>query len=394
MDAGFSSFSAVVSSSIRVSDQDLAGRWLSRLQHLLPVDPQSIFPTPELLDHIPALIAEIAAFLAIPEDDVAANTFVTIKARELGVLRHQQGASAHQLLREYELLRSILHTFVLEEMERLSLAPSVPEVVQLMRRIDHAIGVLTSVTVDTFIQSYGEQIDEQTNRLERFNRMVSHELRQPLGVLQMAVRVLRLAHTASDHDRCEKALVTIERNLTKATELVQTITRVSQTRHENRPTDPGTQVVNLSAIAADVARQMREMADARDVEIRVSPNLPTVTLDVGQIELILTNLLSNAVKYSDPAKPARLVEIVPIEAENGPGFQVKDNGLGMSPDQLKEVFTPFYRANSEASSEGIGLGLAIVRDCAAAIGASVTADAVLGQGSVFTVALATRSAAS
>src|SRR5262245_23871569 len=137
------SYSAVVSAAMRASAHELAARWLTRLQQLLPVDPQSIFPSADILDHIPVLINEIAGFLTAPEDDMSANTFVTTRARELGALRHRQGASAHQLLREYELLRSILHTFVLEETERLSHVPSVPDVFHVTRRIDHAVGVLT-----------------------------------------------------------------------------------------------------------------------------------------------------------------------------------------------------------------------------------------------------------
>jgi signal transduction histidine kinase len=380
------SYAAVVSAQIQGGDQDLAARWLARLQDLIPVEPDSIFPSADLLDHIPALVREIAKFLAAPEDDIAANTLVLTKARELGVLRHRQGASAHQLLREYDLLRNILHTFVLEETERLGLLPSASEVIRLIKRIDHATNILTTVTVDTFIQTYSDTIDDQTRRLESFNRMVSHELRQPLGVLHMAVRVLRIADSAADHEQHDKALTAIERNLVKLTELVETITRVSQTRRIDSPSEPGTQGVNLSTIAADIARQLRQMADAHQVDIRVSPHLPSVIIDVGQLELMLTNLLSNAIKYSDPAKHPRFVEVAPLSIEDACGFRVSDNGLGMNADQLRRIFDPFYRGH-EHLADGLGLGLTIVRDCAEAIGASVTVEAVLGEGTTFSVTL-------
>lgn len=381
-------YATVVSARMRLGDHDLAARWLARLEDLIPVSPESIFPTSDLLDHIPTLIKEIGEFLAAPDEDIAANTFVMAKARELGMLRHHQRASAHQLLREYEVLRSILHAFVLEETERLELTPSASDVIRFIKRIDQAIGILATVTVDTFIQAYSDTINDQTRRLEAFNRMASHELRQPLGVLQMAARMLRV--TESSADKREQVVTAIERNVTRLIELVETITRLSRGRAaDGANADPGVQAVCVGTIAGEAARQIREMADARQVEIRISPDFPSVTVDVGQLALILTNLLSNAIKYSDPAKSERFAEVAPVQADGGCSFQVRDNGLGMTPEQLRNVFVPFYRGHVSAA-EGIGLGLAIVRDCAEGMGGSVSVDSVQGHGTTFTVILPDR----
>ena len=378
------SYAEALSGRIQAAQQDLAARWLHRLEDLVSVGARSIFPSQDLLDHIPAVLNEIARFLSAQDEDIATNTFVTTKARELGLLRHQQGASAHQLLREYELLRNILFTFVLEETERLALSPSASEVIRFMKRIDHAIGILTTVTVDTFIQAYVERIDDQARRLEGFHRMVSHELRQPLGVLQAASRVIRIANITADPQMADRAVSAIEKNATKLTELIETITRLAQTRVAVGRAELGTQSVSISTVASDVARQIREVADAHGVEVRISAHLPSAKVDVGQIALMLTNLLSNAIKYSDQSKPVRFVEIVPLH--DSCGFQVKDNGLGMTGEQLRSVFTPFYRGHADIAT-GIGLGLTIVRDCAQSIGASVTVDGTVGEGTTFTVTL-------
>lgn len=163
MDTTSSSYSEALSTRMRAAAHELAARWLIRLQQTLPLEPQSIFPSEDILDHVTLLISEMASVLATADDDVAANSFVMTRARELGELRHRQGAYAHQLLREYELLRGILHMFVVEETDHLSHAPSVLIALQIMRRLDHAIGVLTSVTVDTFIPAYAETIDNRPN---------------------------------------------------------------------------------------------------------------------------------------------------------------------------------------------------------------------------------------
>lgn len=102
-----------------------------------------VFPSDALLDHVPNLIQEVSRFISADERDIAANTFVVAKARELGELRHAQHASVHQLLREYELLRSILETFVGEQAGQLGLEPNLTEVLRGVRKINQAVALTT-----------------------------------------------------------------------------------------------------------------------------------------------------------------------------------------------------------------------------------------------------------
>src|SRR4051794_35001938 len=67
--------------------------------------------------------------------------------------------------------------------------------------------------------------------------------------------------------------------------------------------------VLLPAAAAEAVRQLRQLAQARDVAVRVSPNLPAVEVNAAAVELCLTNYISNAIKYSDPRKEQNDVEI-------------------------------------------------------------------------------------
>src|SRR5437764_15204335 len=116
------SYSAIVSQRVTAESLTLAGQWLGRLKELLTVDLNDVFPSDQLLDHIPLLIADVAAYLRAPAaEEIAANAAVIANARELGLLRHAQQASVHQVLREYEILGEILEVFVGEETERLDL---------------------------------------------------------------------------------------------------------------------------------------------------------------------------------------------------------------------------------------------------------------------------------
>jgi hypothetical protein len=159
-----SSFDELIASRMLAERTTLAGRWLERLTALLPVDAEDVFPGHRLLDHIPALVGEIAQYLRVPDaQEIGANTAVIEKARQLGLLRHEQRASLHQLLREYELLAEILEAFLAEEVARIAQPPAL-DLLRVSRRIDRAVRSLMRLTVETFIAAYTETLaDQQTN---------------------------------------------------------------------------------------------------------------------------------------------------------------------------------------------------------------------------------------
>src|SRR4029453_520662 len=105
-------FGHQIGARMREEHESLATRWLNRLNELVPVASEDVFPTTSLLDHIPLLIREIAVYLGQEEvDEFAANTLVLDKARELGELRYEQRASVHQLLRENRVRAGLFETF-------------------------------------------------------------------------------------------------------------------------------------------------------------------------------------------------------------------------------------------------------------------------------------------
>ena len=143
----------------------------------------------------------------------------------------------------------------------------------------------------------------------------------------------------------------------------------------------------------DVLGHLREMADAREVELRIAGPLPTLTVDAARLELVLVNLISNAIKYSDPTKPVRFVEIA---SPPGPRpevctLSIRDNGIGIAEADLRTIFARFYRGRPERDRElgtsGLGLGLSIVADCVDAVKGDIQVESTLGDGTRFLVEL-------
>jgi signal transduction histidine kinase len=387
-------FGDLIAGRIRAEHVAIAARWLERLQGLLTVEANDVFPTEQLLDHIPALIQHVADYIRSPATEAAtADTVMVAKAQELGALRHAQQASVHQLLAEYRLLGSILTHFVQEELDRLEGAPAASEVVEVLRRINDAIWILMQTTVNTFISEYIGTIESHASRLESFNRMVSHELRQPLATLMYALPLLKPRTTDADPARHAHLLEILERNVLRLVQQMDQLETLSRARSANGDS-PAVQRTSVAAVAWEVARQLREMADARGVDVQVDDDLPELVIDRGRLELVLTNLISNAIKYSDPEKTVRWVRIeVGPPVASAVCLAVRDNGIGIPAESVPSIFDRFVRAHASRDAEldvkGSGLGLAIAAECADAMGARIRVESSPGTGTTFFIDLPT-----
>jgi signal transduction histidine kinase len=383
-------FRTAIADRIEASDQLLASRWLEELKRVVPLAENDIFPGDQPLGGMPALIRELAVFLRAPAAEaIAANAVATAGATELGHLRYVQHASVHQVLREYRALRTAVAQFIKEEVRRLHLKPKVDELVELMDLLERAVDVLLQTTIDAFVAEYTETIRRHTTRLEGFNRMVSHELRQPLGILQFAVKLLGGEEASRDGAKRDQILATAERNVTRMNETLGKLVALSRSGEGTE--NALVQRVELEAMIRDVIAQLREMADARGVDVQVAAPLPAVTIDAARFELVLVNLISNAIKYSDPKKPARFVEIAPVPdpGRDKYALSIRDNGIGIAESDLRSIFSRFYRGRPERDRElgtsGLGLGLSIVADCVDALNGDIRVESKLGEGTTFFV---------
>jgi signal transduction histidine kinase len=267
----------------------------------------------------------------------------------LGILRHSQRASVHQLLREYEILGDVLQLFVTEETDRLGLAPSAADCFEVVRRLTRSIAALMRTTVDTFVSEYTGTIQEQNDRLRAFNRAASHELRSPIGTILFATALLERdrAHIIQDDERSAKIVTTLRSNAERLRWLIENLQRISRL---SEPMDtPSQQRMDVETIAVEVARQLAEMASSRGVSIRIASGLPTIDVDSARLELVMLNLVSNAIKYASPDQQERYVEIAPATERDADATRctivVRDNGLGIPDAELATVFQRFTRAH-------------------------------------------------
>ena len=255
--------------------------------------------------------------------------------------------------------------------------------VLVLGRAQQAVRVLQQKTVDAFITRYTDTITRQTAQLRNFSRLVSHEIRQPLGVLQVLARLLPIREGDGESARLAD---TLERNVVRLAEVAGKLERLS--RLTRRPDNaPSEQHVDFAAVVHDVARQLSDMADARGVTFEIAPHLPTFPADAGRVELVVMNLLANAVKYSDPAKASRVVRVEHDASVPYPRVRISDNGIGIPKSKLELIFDQFVRVHAhldeELGAQGMGLGLSIVRESMEAMGGAVAVESDEGHGTTF-----------
>lgn len=373
-----------LAAKIHAAQRELAGQWLDQLNAILPVEKKDVFPGAQLLDHIPQIIDEIAGYLKAPADQaIAANTAVMAKAEELGLLRYQQRASVHQLLREYHLLGTLLEAFITAEVEKMGARADAVEALQALARVSQAVRVLQQQTVDTFVGKYAETIERQTGQLRGFTRLVSHEIRQPLGVLQLIARMLPSTEPAT-----VRLVEMLGRNVSRLGDVAGKLERLARLTRASDSDSPTEQEVSFTALCHDVARQLEDMAASRGVRIVVDDDLPRIVTDSGRAELAVVNLMANAIKYSDPDKPDRFVRVRRTPG-SGASIVIEDNGIGIPPHKVAAIFEQFVRAHSdrdeELGAQGLGLGLAIVRESMEAMKGTVTVTSEERQGAAFTL---------
>ena len=368
---------------------ELTSRWLDRIAARVSVDPNRIFPTTELLDHVPVLIDGIAAYVADPASIVSADMAVVDKARELGALRHAQGFDQYQILKEFEILGGILLTFVGEVAGRLDVECSRGELMACAQRVFHAVCLIQQATSTQFLQLVTDRVAEREERLRAFNRALTHEFRNRIGACLGAGQILQIPDLGADK-RGELAAVIVRnvRGMQGILDNLLELTLVGADARQHRH-------VRLPGAAAEVGRELRQMASAQGITLRFGDNLPDVEVAAAAIELCLTNLVSNAIKYSDPAEPEPWIEVRGAletlrDGDTEVVVEVADNGLGVPESERGRLFERFYRAShGEREIEGTGLGLSIVRETVKSLGGRVWAR-FPEKGSVFAFSLPCR----
>ncbi|MBP7600098.1 MAG: HAMP domain-containing histidine kinase [Thermoflexales bacterium] len=227
------------------------------------------------------------------------------------------------------------------------------------------------------------QLEQTEQRRVELIGTVAHELRTPLSTLQLQAQGMLDGVLPWDAN----ALLEMQRELARLQRLVMDLEELSRAEAGQVTLDLRT--VNIADPIIAAAKRLQLQYDGKSVTLRVDapPDLPTVRIDAHRITQVLVNLLGNALHYT----PSGGQVTVRARADRHElRVEVRDTGIGISPEHLPHVFERFYRVDKSRSRAGggSGIGLTISRHLVDAHGGRIGAFSMGdGQGSTFEFAL-------
>lgn len=232
-----------------------------------------------------------------------------------------------------------------------------------------------------------ETLQLTARRKDKFLAILSHEIRNPLAAMRMALSLLE--QDSLDGEQAKKAKEILNRQVTHLSSLIDDlldIPRITQNKIVLQKKQ-----LELNELVAKTINSFRFLFQEKGIrlEIKLAPTSLYVEADEIRLTQVVENLLHNAAKFT-ANNGITQVTVFKDNFQQNAIIQVKDSGIGMEPEMLSHIFEPFIQADTslDRSASGLGLGLALVKDLVELHDGKVTAHSEgLGKGSEFIVSL-------
>jgi hypothetical protein len=220
------------------------------------------------------------------------------------------------------------------------------------------------------------ELERSNEELQQFANIVSHDLREPLRTVANFVRLLENRYGETLDDRAR----TFIRFAVDGTERMNVLlndllgfARLGGGRLQLQP-------VELNSVLDMVVQNLAETIAERKAEVSWR-NLPVVAADSTQMLQLFQNLVANALKFNEREKP--FVEIAAEKGDKEYVISIRDNGIGIAPENLERIFFIFQRLHGREEYSGTGVGLALCKKIIERHGGGIWAESTPGEGSRF-----------
>ncbi len=236
-----------------------------------------------------------------------------------------------------------------------------------------------------------------SERRADFVSAVTHELRTPLTTFRLYSEMLADGMVTDEAQR-KTYLDTLTGEASRLSHLVENVLAYAQL--ERGSAKARAENITIGALLDRILPRLQQRADDCGLTVQVQASeadrKTELHVDAGAVEQILFNLVDNACKY---AAPRSAEPVIHVEADTSGKFamlRVRDHGGGISRREQRRIFHPFHKSANQAahSAPGVGLGLALCRRLATALGGAITLDATHKDGACFMLSLPKQSALS
>jgi signal transduction histidine kinase len=231
------------------------------------------------------------------------------------------------------------------------------------------------------------ELERSLQMRDDFMSMVAHELRTPLNTLflETQLRGMQLDKgnmAAFSEDLLRKMVARDGRQIQSMIRLINDMVDVSRIRSGKLSIRPAE--TELAALLGRIVSDLSQRTEAAGATIELDAATPvTGVWDEFRVEQVIINLLTNALRYGG-SKPVKITLSV---ADGQAHVEVRDQGVGIAPEDQMRIFNPFERAGTKDVREGLGLGLYIARQLAESHGGSLDVQSTPDQGAAFRLVL-------
>ncbi|WNG13625.1 ATP-binding protein [Cystobacter fuscus] len=234
-------------------------------------------------------------------------------------------------------------------------------------------------------RTFNEMADSlQSQRQARLTFLagVAHDLRNPLSALKMSAALVNSRGPVSE-ERLRKTMALVSRQVSRLDRMVGDL--LDATRIEAGHFELKLEERDAGELATSVVELYRSSGAAHELRLLLPEGPLPLRCDATRMEQVLNNLVSNALKYS---REGSVVEVEVRREGEEVWLSVKDQGIGISAEEQRHLFTPFQRTGSaREKAPGVGIGLSVARRIVEAHGGRIEVESSPGRGSTFRVRL-------
>jgi signal transduction histidine kinase len=229
------------------------------------------------------------------------------------------------------------------------------------------------------------RLEAINSEIERFTYLAFHDLRAPLVTIKGFVGALKQDLEAERHDQAQKDIQRIAGAADQMDKILSDLLELARIGRVRRPAED----VQLGQLVQEALQKLNGLLQAKDIMVKVSPDLPIVHGDRVRLREVFENLIENAATYTF-GQEQPLIEIGTRPQEGQEIIFVKDNGQGIDPRYHNRIFELFEKL--DPGTEGTGIGLALTKRIIEVHGGSIWVESEgQGQGSTFCFTLPQKS---
>ncbi|MTJ54348.1 HAMP domain-containing histidine kinase [Anabaena sp. UHCC 0253] len=376
---------------------NIIAKWVIAVRQDKQIESADNLSFSAIKNHIPYILKALVTVLSISDS----NDFKSIvnASWEHGLIRASQGFNSEEIAREYHQLRVVIYDVIEEDL----LQGTSKDIIRAFRLINTVLDEAIAQCFHSYVDERLRELAHLHNTLTLHNReltrlinanrdnlsLLTHDLKQPLTSIIGYSDLFLRQHRKSDKKETYHNIEHIERVLRNGRQLLRLINDLLEvSRHEAGKIKLELAATDVCEIISNVCEILEPLAAEKELVLVVNcqQEPQKIITDAFQLQQILINIVSNAIRYTESGSIKITCHLLDDQKWE---FIVSDTGIGIAPENQKQIFEPYFRCASEKSHlpDSSGLGLTIVSQLVKLLKGEIKLVSQVGVGSTFTVIL-------